>query len=744
MSYIRKVIILCIFLIHTVLWVQAQDRHVDGKVFEKNFTGELKPLPGVNIYWSGTTLGTSTDESGKFHIALPEGELPPLVISYIGYRKDTVLVKDVKKELEIALTVNNELEELVIANKSMGGYISRLNPIHTFNITGAELTKAACCNLSESFQTSASVDVAYEDAVTGAKQIRLLGLAGKYSLIQTENIPTIRGLALAYGLNYIPGSWMESIQVSKGTASVKNGYESITGQINVEQKKPDGKEKLFINGYANMMGKMEANINSSIKVNEKWSTAILGHVENMNRKVDKNGDSFLDLPLVEQYSLMNRWKYDNQKSIHAQFGIKVLYEDRNGGQMDYNSSEGNTTTNAYGIHVETKRLEAFTKTAYIFPNRPGTNIALINSFIHHDFNSFYGLNDYDARENNYYGNLMFQTYIKDTRHQVTTGISYVYDGYNEELNDSSFTRKESVPGLFAEYTFIPSERFTLLAGIRADHSNIFGTFFTPRLHLKYNIAEKTILRISTGKGYRTPNVIAENTSLLATSRKISILDEIKMEEAWNYGINLTQYFDILGRELALNLEFYRTDFVNQAVIDKDYNTQQALIYNLDGKSYSNTIQVEAIYELIERLDVTLAFRYNDVKQTTNNVLQQEALVNRYKGLLSLSYATNLNKWQFDFTTQVNGDSRIPTTASNPPQYQRESNSPVYVILNAQVTRRFKRWEVYLGGENLGNYRQENPIIAADDPFGPYFDSSLIWGPIEGIMVYAGFRYILKY
>lgn len=745
MNYIRKIIIIQIF-IFSIAGLQAQNehKHLEGRVFEKNGLGAVEFLPGVNVYWAGTTIGTTTDEKGQFHIALPEGEIPPLVISYVGFQNDTIMLKKNQKDLEIELAVNNELKEVVITNKSPGGYVSRLNPIHTFNITGAELTKAACCNLSESFQTSASVDIAYEDAVTGAKQIRLLGLAGKYSLIQNENIPSIRGLALAYGLSYIPGTWMESIQVSKGTASVKNGYESITGQINVEQKKPDGNEKLFFNGYVNMHGRLEANVNSSIKLNDRWSTAVLGHVENMSNKVDDNGDTFLDQPLVEQYSLMNRWKYDNQKDLHAQFGVKVLYEDRNGGQVDHNSREGNTTSNAYGIHVETKRLEAFTKTAYIFQGRPGTNIALINSFIHHDFNSFYGLNDYDARENNYYGNLMFQTYINNTQHQVTTGFSFVYDGYHEELNDSTFIRKESVPGVFAEYTFIPSEKFTLLLGIRADHSNLFGTFFTPRLHAKYSINDKTIFRLSAGKGYRTPNVIAENTSLLATSRRIRILEDIRMEEAWNYGINFTRYFDILGRELALNIEYYRTDFVNQAIIDKDYNTQQALIYNLEGKSYSNTIQVEAIYELIERLDVTLAFRYNDVKQTTNNVLKQEALVNKYKGLLNLSYATNLKKWQFDFTTQLNGDSRIPTTATNPPEYRRGTSSPVYVILNAQVTKFFKRWEVYLGGENLTNYKQQNPIIAADDPFGPYFDSSLIWAPIDGIRIYAGFRYLLKY
>ena len=748
MNYSGKITGLFLVLFISCLVTYGQHNHehghATGHVYERDAEGNLEPLTGVNVYWSGTSMGTITDEKGFFHIEKKEEKVTPLVISYIGYKKDTVLVREKDKNLEITLSVNNELKEVVITNKALGGHISRLNPIHTFNITSAELTKAACCNLSESFQTSASVDVAYDDAVTGAKQIRLLGLAGKYSLIQTENIPSIRGLALGYGLNYIPGSWMESIQVSKGTASVKNGFESITGQINVEQKKPDGREKLFINGYANMHGRLEGNINSSIRVSDRLSTAVLGHAANISNKMDNNGDGFLDQPLVGIYTLMNRWKYDNKKNLHAQFGIKALYEDRQGGQMDFNSGEVTTSPDYYGIGVETRRLEAFSKTAYIFQNRPGTNIAFINSFIHHDLSSFYGLNDYDARENSYYGNLMFQTYISNTAHQLTTGFSYVYDGYHEELNDSVFIRKESVPGIFAEYTFIPSDKITMLFGLRADHSNIHGTFFTPRIHIKYGLNEKNIFRVSAGKGYRTPNVIAENLSILATSRKLRVLESIRMEEAWNYGINFTRYFDILGRELTLNLEYYRTDFINQAIVDRDYDTRQALIYNLDGRSFSNTIQAEAMYELIERLDLTLAFRFNDVQQTTNNTLQRAALVNKYKGLLSLSYATNLNKWQFDFTTQLNGDSRIPGTASNPVEYQRATSSPVYPVLNAQITKLFKRFEVYLGGENLTNYKQKDPIIASDDPFGPYFDSSLIWGPVDGIKIYAGFRYILKY
>ncbi len=614
--------------------------------------------------------------------------------------------------------------------------------MNTFLITGAELQKAACCNLSESFQTNASVDVAYDDAISGAKQIKLLGLAGKYSQVQFENIPNIRGLATTYGLGYIPGPWMESIQVSKGTASVKNGYESITGQINVEFKKPDDGEKFYLNLYGNNDFKAEMNFNSAVKINDKLSTMVLGHVENKTRETDHNNDGFIDQPLIKQYNIMNRWKYFAEY-FRTQIGIKVLQEDRHGGQVSFDDSKERTINNGYGIGVKTNRVEAFFKGAYLLKNRPGTNIAFINSYVYHFQKSFFGLNDYNARENNYYGNLMFQTYIHNTDHQITTGVSYVLDHYDEYLNDSAFKKEESVPGVFAEYTYSIFEKFTLLAGFRVDFNNLYGTLYTPRLHTKYAPNENTIIRVSAGKGYRSPNVISENTYILATSRKLTIKGKQDIEEAWNYGINITKFIDVLGRELTLNADYYRTDFKNQIIVDRDADPQQVLIYNLNGKSFSNSYQIEALYELFNRFDVTAAFRYNDVRMTIDDELRRAPFVNKFKGLLTLSYATNLKKWQFDLTAQLNGDARITDTRKNPSQYQLDEYSPVYPIINAQVSKFFKRWEIYLGGENLTNYKQDNPILASDDPYGKYFDASLVWGPIVGTKIYAGIRYSIK-
>ncbi len=716
---------------------------VSGKVFEINDKGKKDPLVGVNIYWAHNLDGTTSDINGNFDIVTAGDDKERLLVfSFVGYQKDTVQIQDAMRNIEVVLASNKMLDGVEISARQSGSHLSRIDPILTQNISGAELTKAACCNLSESFETNASVDVNYSDAVTGAKQIQLLGLAGIYSQIMTENIPNYYGLANSFGLMYVPGSWMESIQVSKGAAAVVNGYESISGQINVEYKKPDNSEKLYLNAFGDSDGRLEGNFNTAVKLNDRWSTMLYGHVNNNQQKDDHNGDGFLDHPLYTQYNVLHRWKYFGER-YRTQFGFQYIDENRVGGQNDYQQTDEPIVTNPYGINIQTRRAQAFWKSGILL-ERQATSIALINSYTWHDQESMFGLRDYNATENSYYGNLVFQSYIGDTPHVYSTGISYRFDNYDENLNDSAYSIRESVPGLFFQYTYTKCETLTFIAGIRADFHNLYGTFYTPRVHFKYNLAPKTILRASAGKGYRTANVIADNISLLASSRQIIIQEDLQQENAWNYGLSLTQYFDLMDRQLTLSADFYRTDFISQVIVDVDASASQISIYNLDGTSFSNSFQVEASYELIKNLDLVAAFRINDVKMTTDNELQRKPLVSKYKGLVNLSYATNFNVWQFDFTTQFNGDGRLPTpNTANPSKYQWGETFPAYTIINAQITKYFRKWSIYIGGENLLNFTQDNPIVAADDPFGEYFDASMVWAPIMGRKLYVGIRYAIE-
>jgi len=731
--FIISLLLICVF---------AYPQKISGYVYEI-LENSKSPLTGANVYQANTTNGTVTDEKGFFSLNLNHEKKDIVVVSFVGYQNDTIHMNEVNRRmLDIVLRDQSQLSEVEVVSRQKGGYVSRTSTRTIESITGQGLKQAACCNLSESFENSATVNVSYTDAVTGAKHIEMLGLAGQYTQIMQENIPNLRGLAAPYGLGYYPGDWLQSIQVSKGSSSVINGYESITGQINLELKKPDDGEKFFLNLYGSQFGKFEGNVNGRLQINDHWSTMIFAHAENNSMKHDFNNDTFLDMPLVSQVNLYNRWQYKTD-NVHLGFGVQYLTEDRRGGQIFFNPNEEHTEANGYGIGVTTDRVEAQFKLGYILKNRDFSSVGFQAQFVNHQQESFFGLTNFDADQISYYGNLIYQSYIGNVAHKYSTGVSYSYDQYEQVLNDSSFNRVESVPGVFFQYTYSDGYRLNIIAGVRGDWNSLAGFLFTPRLNIRYNFNDHNILRASAGKGYNSPNIVAENTALFNTSKSVHIATDLGIESAWNYGLSYNKYVDIAEREMIIGLDVFYTNFLTQAIVNRDTEPFDIFIDNLDGKSYSLSMQAEVRYEVFRNFDVLLAFRYNDVKTTIDGQLTDLGMVNRYKGLLSLSYATNLRKWQFDLNTQLNGDARLPNTSFNPVEYRRPSRSPAYAIVNAQVTKFFKRWEIYIGAENLTNYKQDNPIISPENPFGEYFDATIVWAPIMGIKAYAGIRVTLK-
>lgn len=714
---------------------------LNGYVYEEDSTGKRMPLPAVNVYWSGTQDGTHTNDEGVFSIARVKST-DILVFSYAGYERDSIRVRAGENSISIGLTRNILLQKLVITARQSSTYMDRYNPLVVQHITGAELHKAACCNLGESFETNASVDVSYGDAISGAKKIELLGLTGLYSQLMIENIPDYQGFGRTFGLNYIPGHWLESISVSKGASTVMAGNESITGQISSDYKKPDGNEILYLNLYRNSHGHNEFNTNASWKINRNLSTILLAHGGYNPRRIDHNDDGFMDEPLTQQLHIMNRWKLtsgDGNLMLH--WGVSGLHEERFGGQMDYVQGEG-VGSGRYGFEVMTNRYSAFAKGGYMFKGRAATNLSTFNNLSVHDQTSLFGLNKHNVKQISLNQRAIFDTYIGNTNHIIHTGASFQYHGYDETFNDSVMNKYERIPGAFAQYTYTRLNVFTLMGGIRADHSNIYGFQWTPRLHMRYQVSKNTIFRLSAGKGYRTMHMFAENLFLLASSRGIVFKEAPTQEIAWNYGIHVTQNLRVAGRDATLNGEFYRTSFVSQIVIDMDQDFNNIFIYNLKGASFANNFQVDFNFEPVKKLEVLLALRVSDVKSTVDGDLRPVVYSKRYKGLVNFSYKTKLNKWQFDFTAQFNGPSRLPDNEGLP-SYSKPTQSPAYTILNAQITKYFKKWNIYLGGENLTNFVQHNPIIAFDDPFGQYFDASQIWGPLIGRKIYLGLRYVIK-
>lgn len=656
------------------------------------------------------------------------------------------------------------IEEVQIVQRRKGTVKSRTDAFDTQRINSEELCRAACCNLSEAFETSASVDVAYADAATGAKQIRLLGLNGTYVQLIQENTPAVRGLAQNFGLEYIPGPWMSSIQVSKGTSSVINGYEATSGQINVELLKPQIQNPLSVNLMFNSDLMAEANISGGWKIesrkakgeNRKLYTGILAHYGQNFMAMDDNHDSFMDMPKTINANLANRWFY-KQGNYTFQAFVRGLYDRRRGGQF------ADTIANPYHIHLNTWRVEGFLKNGYVFDEESGSSVALITAVSYHDLDNQYGLRNWKANQLNVYANAIYQGNFEgrgeaDIDHRLSAGASVNFDKYGETLNilPDNMDRWEVVPGIFAEYNLKYEEILSLVAGVRADYSTRYGFFVTPRMNIRYTPWEWWTLRASVGLGYRSPNVIADNAFILPSSRTIYITDKIQQERAVNSGISTTFYIPLGNKELQLSGEYYYTHFLNSAIVDLDQDPHGVYIYNQSdikgAKSFAHSAQIEASIEVLRGWTWTAAFRWTDIKQTTIGAdgiarLREKALSNRYKGVITTSYQTPLKKWQFDLTAQFNGVGRMPDgfTAYGDLRGGYGTPKPLtwYPQLMAQITKYWKTCSLYVGAENMTNFRQDHPIVDSFHPYSPDFDASMVCGPTTGWKVYVGFRYDLE-
>ena len=724
-----------IILLFFVLPVSA-DKWVKGHVLDEH----SEPVIGANIYWEGTQQGTTSDANGFFELMQKNGN-KNLVVSYIGYTTSIIPVTNASKPLKVVLVGEVALQEVVISERKMGTIASRTSVLQTQKITYDEICRAACCNLAESFETNPSVDVSYSDAATGARQIKLLGLAGTYVQMLTENYPNFRGAASLYGLDYVPGAWMESIQVSKGTSSVKNGYEALAGQINVEFKKPPTADIFSVNLFGSDAGRYEGNADASWHINDKVSTGLLVHYSNDKMQHDGNDDGFLDNPLKEQVNVMNRWYHKLDKYV-AQYGARYLHESRTGGQ----DTKHHNFVDPYRVHLNTNRAELFTKQAYIIDKEKVESVAMILSGSYHEQKSMYDRTPYNVYQKNVYASLLYEKEFSPA-HALSTGLSMNYDGFDENLRqdgvENLYDRTEIVPGAYVQYTYNWSDKLTVLAGIRADYSSLYDFFVTPRLHVKYNPFNWFHIRASVGKGFRTANILAENNYLLASSRKMRIADNLDQEEAWNTGLNLSFYIPLFGKELTVNGEWYYTDFLKQVVVDMDSDPHAVSFYNLDGKSYSNSFQIEATYPFFRGFTLTAAYRYTDAKtdyKDANGVVSRlkKPLASDYKGLVTASYQTPLKKWQFDLTGQFNGGGRMPVPDKANPLW--DTNFKAYTVVNAQITKYFRRWSIYVGAENLFDFKQSHPIIDPENPRGDNFDGSMVWGPVHGRKIYAGLRF----
>ncbi len=647
------------------------------------------------------------------------------------------------------------LREIKVQSKRKGIQKSYTLTANSSVITSKELLKAACCNLAESFETNPSIDVNYSDALTGTKQIKMLGLTSPYLLMTQENVPSVRGASQVFGLSFTPGPWIESIQITKGAGSVVNGFESISGQINTELVKPFSDVPVLLNAYGSTDARFELNGNFNVKLSDKWATSLLLHGNMRDSKMDKNHDGFLDNPLQKQINFLNRYQYYNVETGWVSFiNFQFMDDKKLMGQVDFDPKTDRGTTNYWGSEIDTKKIDISTKLGYVYKDMPFQSIGFQNAFSSYSQDSYFGLNDYTIKQNSFYSNLIFNSIIDNDRNKFATGLNFTYDNYSEFVNNTNYSRIDNTVGAFFEYTYDNQDNFSLILGGRMDYGNRLGVFATPRLHLKYNPWEKGVIRASAGRGKRPANIFAENQTLFASSRIFNIVNaggkfyDLDPEIAWNYGLSFMQGFKLFNRSADITVDFYRTNFQNQVVVDIMESPQSVIFHNLDGASYANSFQVEFNYELARHFEFRSAYKYYDIKTDYLSGNYQRPLQATHRFFGNLGYETHIlekgQQWKFDFTYNWIGEQQLPYTASNPVEYQLPDQSPSYSLMNAQITRTFSStFEVYAGGENIGNFTQKPAIVDAQNPFGPYFDASMLYAPVFGNMYYLGLRFKIK-
>lgn len=744
-----------------------------------------RPLAGASVYWAGTTVGASTDAEGAFLLHRVKG-YDRLVASYLGYVNDTLRIDEAVQRADFALRAEGvELEGVVVEGNLSGNFVKRDGIVKGEMISFAGLCKMACCNLAESFENSASVTVGYSDAISGARQIKMLGLAGTYTQILDENRPIMRGLSAPYGLSYTPGMWLNSIQVSKGVASVTAGHEAITGQINLEHRKPTDSEQLFVNLYLDDELRPEANVSTAFPVSrdKKLSSVILLHGSGDTdvRKMDHNHDGFRDLPRSAQFNVANKWLYAADNGTQVRWGWKFVQESRLGGMLDYRNTDAmreamfrdwdwqaeGTRMPLYGSHIRNRNANGYFKVG--MPVGPSvydeaeqdemrSNLAFVADFDHFDEEAYFGLNDYSGNQNSLALNLMYNHYFT-YRSSLNVGVQAHLDYYRETLGNDTpwlgsdraydFGRDEEEVGAYAEYTYAVRDKFSVVAGLRGDYNAFYDRFFlTPRGHVKWNVTPSTTLRASAGLGYRSTNVITDNIGMLATGRELVIPalgDLDRLEKALTLGGSLTQTFGLVNPgDATLSFDYFRTQFCNSVVVDQEYDAQTIRVYDSDGRSFTDTYQIDFSWTPVERLDIFATFRYTDSRMTIDRpdgttARVERPLVSEYKTLLNIQYATKFRRWVFDATAQLNGPARIPTQTGD---LADSRYSPRYPMFYAQVSRKVGKFDIYVGCENIADYRQEDPILNAANPYDYKFNSMNVWGPLMGRKFYAGLRFNL--
>ena len=736
--------------IFTQIMVNAQDFIVSGKVFSQG-----QPLSSASVFVMGNNSGVTTNAEGQFSIYISNIANPELVISYLGYKSQIIKISSKTTDLGIIeLEWDNKLEEVVVSGTLKP--ISKLDspvPIEVYGQTFFQANPTA--SVFEALENVNGIRPQLNCSICSTGEIRINGQEGGYTMVMIDGLPIISGLSTVYGFSGIPQSLIERIEIVKGPASTLFGSEAVAGVINLITELPENSAKLAVESFVSGWGEVNTDLSYKYTLSKK-TTALLGvNYFNYSNPIDKNEDGFTDLTLQNRISIFNKFSHANKLSIATRF----VYEDRWGGQMNWLPIHRGGDT-VYGESIYTRRFEVFGK------YQLNKNLTFQFSFNDHNQNSAYGNTLFNAGQTIGFGQMIWNKNISNN--DLLFGLAYRYSLYDDDttatFNDLSSRNQAStihLPGIFIQNQTQINANNTLLLGFRYDRNSIHGNIFTPRINYKINNKDKSsTLRISTGSGYRVTQLFTEQHAVLTGAREVVLLDDLNPERSWNANLNFVQKFFLKkGAIIDFDLSLFTTQFSNKIIPDYDTDPNKIIYDNLDGRSISNGLSLNANLLAQEGLRVNLGATYIDTFAEENSIKTMPYLTERFQGVWKVEKKWITNDIILDFTGTITGALKLPTLSNLDP---RPSYSDPFSILNIQLTKIWNNSvESYGGIKNILNFTPpRNSIARSFDPFdrqvafdstgnalptpdNPYaltFDPTYVYTSNQGIRFFFGLRW----
>lgn len=702
------------------------------------------PVQGATLAWAGHSFHAISDSEGLFLInRLADDSL--LIIQYVGFKTLEFRVPPNQVEVRITMSENIELQQVEVKSKASATFTPLASNMNKEVVSMRELRKAPCCNLSESFETSAVVDANYTNAALGTREIEMLGMRGIYSQIMLDSRPTMYNLAAPFAFDFIPGPWLKGVQVSKGAGTVVNGSDGLAGQINVDLIDPQDGPRLFVNGYANHRNRYEMNIITNKKFNENWSSGTLIHGNQDQHHQDKNADDFIDAPRKRQLNVMQRFHYYGLK-WEGQVNVHGILDQRQGGQTQHPSPDHVGDLLIYDHNQ--KRLEIFGNVGFVGFKDPGRSIGFQWHVQHHDYDAMYA-RIANGKDQSYYANLIYQEKFGSKKHTLMSGLSMRRSITEEGFSDLIFNRKEFIPGMFGEYSYnadVADSKFGYTVGLRTDRYGDYGFRATPRFSARFQVEDYGTIRASAGRAYRMPNVISDNIHFIGLGRYFQI-ESIGLDVANNFGLGYIQKIFLGGpTELNISVDFYHTYFKKQNIQDIESETRNIINRYVDEGSRINYFLVQNQIQLNSNLGFKIAYKYTDAQYrlTNNNPLISRMYLPKHRALFTVDVNSDESIWLANFTLQWVGSQRLLDISyyPTPGSAGRTNKSPSYFLINFHLSRNLGKFEFYSGLENATNYVQEYQIVSPTATGSRYFDATRLYAPNMGIRWYGGFKYLL--